>query len=191
VGAPVTTIGDLAFSGCTGLESVSLPAATTIGNSAFYICEALATVSLPAATSIGLHAFLNCTALESVSLPAATTIGHAAFHGCTDLATVSLPAATSIDSHAFDFTGTGDLAVTLGSAANLTPPTLGMHMFDGVTSKSVTVKVPSGATGYGVSPTDTTTGCWGNGFRGGGWEESAMTGGTVNGNLTLTVQYAP
>jgi hypothetical protein len=162
---------------------------------AFYSCDALAMVSLPAVSSIATHAFLNCTALESVSLPAATTIGYAAFYGCTDLELVSLPAATSIDSYAFGFTGTGDLAVTLGSAANLTPPALGMQMFGGVTSKSVTVKVPSGATGYGTLPfdnDDTTTANWGNGFRGGGWEESAMTGGTVNSNITLTIEtYTP
>jgi hypothetical protein len=56
---------------------------------------------------------------------------------------------------------------------------MGKDIFYGVTStKPVTVKVPSGATGYGPIPcsytTDTTTN-WGNGFRGGGWDGTTFT----------------
>jgi hypothetical protein len=60
-------------------------------------------------------------------------------------------------------------------------------MFDGVTSsKTVTVRGPSGATGYGSAPTDTTTPNWGNAFRGMGWDGSdVIDSGAVNGNITL------
>ena len=59
------------------------------------------------------------------------------------------------------------------------------------TAKSVTVRVPVGATGYGPIPatytSDTTTQNWANAFRGMGWDGSAYMGGTVNGNITLTI----
>jgi hypothetical protein len=125
-------------------------------------------VSLPAAVSIGNFAFSGCVALTTASLPAATSIGESAFWYCTALTTV-----------------------TLGSTA----PTLGKNMFSGVYSpKAVTVKVPSGATGYGTVPAaysgSNTTVDWGNGFLDGGWTGSAfVSGGSVNRNITLTVQY--
>jgi hypothetical protein len=169
----ITTVGGFAFSGCTGLTTVSLPAATSIGEYAFYYCTGLASVSLPAATSIGSYAFSDCTALE----------------------TVSLPAATSISGGAFAWTGTTtSLTITLGPAV----PTLGTGMFSNVTggTKTVTVTVPNGA-GAWSGKTDTfttdenTTGGphWGEGFRGKGWTSgSAYGSGTVNENISLTVE---
>jgi hypothetical protein len=77
-----------------------------------------------------------------------------------------------------------------------TAPTLGTVMFAGVTGKTVTVKVPSGATDYGTIPgnytgTDTTSN-WGNGFRGGGWNGSAiMNSSMINGNISLSITYLP
>jgi hypothetical protein len=99
-GVGVKTIGDYAFSGCTSLTEVSLPAAQTIGEVAFYDTS-LTEVSLPAATDIGDWAFYECGSLTTVSLPAATTIGDWAFWHCTSLASVSLPAATSIGGGTF------------------------------------------------------------------------------------------
>jgi hypothetical protein len=166
----VTTIGDYAFEGCIALTSVSLPAATSIGNFAFLGCTALVSVSLPAATSVGGDAFAACTALTSVSLPAATSIGDEAFDLCTALTSVSL--------------GT-------------TAPTLGRSMlFRSNTANPVTVRVPSGATGYGTVPktysgTDSTSN-WGNGFRGGGWTGTGFVVdgyNKINTNITLNIVY--
>ena len=99
--AKIRKIGKNAFYRCTGLTSVSLPAATEIGWEAFYGCTNLTSVSLPAATEIGERAFSVCTGLTSVSLPGATVIGKWAFNDCTGLTSVSLPAATEIRSLAF------------------------------------------------------------------------------------------
>jgi hypothetical protein len=33
--------------------------------------------------------------------------------------------------------------------------------------------------------------CWGNGFRGGGWDGSTMLSGPVNNNITLIVTDVP
>jgi hypothetical protein len=167
---------------------------TAIGDGAFQSCDALASVSLPAARTIGEGAFLGCTTLATVSLPAATTIGEGAFLGCTTLATVSLPAATSIGVHAFSYTGPGPLAVPLGTAV----PTLGTGMsLNGGETKSVTVKVPSDATAWDsivtgslYNETSSYTDNWGNGFRGGGWDETGhmIDDSKVNSNITLTVE---
>jgi hypothetical protein len=192
----VTAIGGDAFRYCAALKTVSLPAATDIGGGAFRECAALETLSLPAATTIGDYAFQNCSSLETLNLPAATTIGGGAFFGCSSLETLSLPAATSIGSSAFIYTtGTADISVTLGSTA----PTLGEGMFMESTVKTVTVKVPPGAAGYGELPVTysgvNTAANWGNGFRGGGWNGSAFQPGGnryINTSISLTiVEYTP
>ena len=90
-----------AFTGCSNLSDVKLPAATSIGDYAFYNCKVLTSVSLPVATSIGDYAFGDCKALASVSLPVATSIGDGAFSGCKFLTSISLPVATSIGDYAF------------------------------------------------------------------------------------------
>ena len=101
----VTTIGEYAFSGCTGLTSVTIPdSVTSIGNSAFSGCTGLTSVSIPnSVTSIGSSAFSRCTSLTSVSIPnSVTSIGDYAFYGCSGLTSVSIPnSVTSIGDNAF------------------------------------------------------------------------------------------
>jgi hypothetical protein len=181
------SIGDGAFYECATLTEVSFPKAATIGGYAFYHCYTLTGVSFPVAASIGDNAFSGCDALTGVSFPAAATIGNYAFSGCDALTGVSFPAATTIGDRAFTHTSTTALTVLLGSTA----PTLGYKVFDYVTAaKTVTVQVPSDAAGYGASPANTTTENWGNGFRGGGWDGSSfVSGGSVNSNITLTIEY--
>jgi hypothetical protein len=66
-------------------------------------------------------------------------------------------------------------------------------MFMYVSSKIVTVKVPSGEPAWngktGTFSGPDTTAKWGNGFRGGGWDGSAftMSSSDVNSNITLTI----
>ena len=102
----VTTIGDYAFSGCTGLTSVEIPnSVTTIGDYAFSGCTGLTSVEIPnSVTSIGYSAFSNCTGLTSIEIPnSVTTIGKYAFWGCTSLTSVVIPnSVTSIGYFAFE-----------------------------------------------------------------------------------------
>ncbi|MDY4854374.1 MAG: leucine-rich repeat domain-containing protein, partial [Prevotella sp.] len=57
-----------AFSGCTGLTSVTIPnSVTSIGGSAFAWCESLTSVTIPnSVTSIGNEAFAYCENIENV-----------------------------------------------------------------------------------------------------------------------------
>ena len=64
----VTTIGDYAFYGCSGLTSVTIPnSVTSIGNYAFYDCSGLTSVTIPnSVTSIGDSAFQHCTNIKEL-----------------------------------------------------------------------------------------------------------------------------
>ena len=64
----VTSIGDLAFSGCTGLTSITIPdSVSSIGDGAFSGCTGLTSITIPdSVTSIGDFAFIGCTDLTSI-----------------------------------------------------------------------------------------------------------------------------
>ena len=66
----VTSIGDSAFSSCSGLTSVTIGnSVTSIGESAFYYCSGLTNVTIGnSVTSIGESAFYNCSGLTSVRI---------------------------------------------------------------------------------------------------------------------------
>ena len=87
-------IGSYAFSGCSGLTSLTLPdGITEIGFQAFYGCRGLTSLTLPdGITSIGSYAFYGCGRLTSLNLPAGiTSIGSYAFYGCSRLTSLTLP----------------------------------------------------------------------------------------------------
>ena len=103
----VTSIGDGAFSSCSGLTSMTIPnSVTSIGSSAFSYCTELANVTIPdSVTSIGDGAFSSCSGLTSMAIPnSVTSIGDGAFSYCTELANVIIPdSVTSIGSSAFSY----------------------------------------------------------------------------------------
>lgn len=98
-------IGDMAFSGCYSLSSVTLPSRiTSIGDDAFSGCYSLSSITIPIGfTSIGNDAFGYCTSLSSVTIPSRiTSISYSAFYGCHSLSSVTLPdSVTSIGDVAF------------------------------------------------------------------------------------------
>lgn len=101
----VTSIGNYAFSYCSGLKSVTLPeSVTAIGEWAFYKCSGLTKITIPeAVTSIGKHAFYQCSGLTSITIPeAVTSIEYSVFDNCSGLKSVNLPeSVTEIGKSAF------------------------------------------------------------------------------------------
>ena len=102
----VTSIGSYAFNGCSGLISIAMPnSVTSIGESAFYECSGLTSVTIPnSVTSIGYRMFSHCVGLTSVNIPnSVTSIGYEAFQFCSGLPNVTIPnSVTSIGSYAFN-----------------------------------------------------------------------------------------
>ena len=70
LGNKITSIGDYAFSGCTGLSNVTIPSSvTSIGRYAFNKCTGLTSVTiLSSVTLIDRYAFSSCTGLTSVTI---------------------------------------------------------------------------------------------------------------------------
>ena len=87
----VTSIGNYAFSSCTGLTSVTIPnSVTSIGDESFRNCTGLTSVTIPnSVTSIRTNAFYGCTGLTSVTIGSGiNNIGICAFASCQNLTDV-------------------------------------------------------------------------------------------------------
>lgn len=169
----VTSIGEFAFSGCSNMNMITIPAdVASIGRGAFFGCASLTSIAIPAGvTSIEASTFINCTALAEVTLPdTVKRIGDSAFHQCHALKDLTLPSGlTSIGERAFyacrsltkveipnGVTYLGDYAFSVCNAlTSVTIPSsvtsMGNYLFEnsgGLTS----VTIPDGITrlGYGM-----------------------------------------
>ena len=145
----VTSIGESTFSGCSGLTSVIIPnSVISIGAAVFSGCSALTSVTLPN-TVIGIedHAFANCSALASVTMPKyVASIGEWAFYGCSSLTSITIPnAVTHIGEYAFR-NCSGLTSITIPNSVT----SIGDCTFydcSGLTS----IKIPNSVTGIGGS----------------------------------------
>ncbi|WP_277290288.1 leucine-rich repeat domain-containing protein, partial [Ruminococcus callidus] len=104
-GKPVTSIGDGAFSVCSGLTKITIPnGVTSIGDYAFSDCSGLTKITIPnGVTSIRDGAFSNCSGLTEITIPdSVTSIGDNAFSDCSGLTEITIPdSVTSIRAGAF------------------------------------------------------------------------------------------
>lgn len=110
----VTSIGDYAFYGCSGVTSVSIPSNTSIGTEAFKGCNNIMSATLPASAlssitktklqkvvinggeEIASGTFMNCSNLTSVDMGnSVTSIGQFAFSGCTGLQSIKIPSSVT------------------------------------------------------------------------------------------------
>lgn len=89
----VTNIGQGAFSGCTGLTSVTIPdSVTSIEDNTFDGCTGLVSVTIGnGVTRIVSSAFEGCTGLMNITIPdSVTSISGGAFRGCSKLTSVTI-----------------------------------------------------------------------------------------------------
>ena len=156
----VTSIGNSAFDGCSGLTSVTIPnSVTSIGNSAFWGCSGLTSVTIPnSVTSIGGSAFSDCSGLTSINVASGNT-HYSSIDGvlynytqdtliqCPDAKTsVTIPnSVTSIGNSAFDGCS-GLTSVTIPN--NVT--SIGEWAFSGC-SGLTSITIPTGVTSIGES----------------------------------------
>ena len=140
----VTSIGQSAFYNCSGLTSVTIPnSVTSISGSAFRSCSSLTSVTIPnSVTSIGEYTFSNCSGLTSVTIPnSVTSIGREAFRNCSGLTSVTIPnSVTSIDWYAF-YNCSGLTSVTIPNSVT----SIGVYAFYGC-SGLTSVTIPNSVT---------------------------------------------
>jgi hypothetical protein len=105
----VTHIGDFAFAGSTGLTDIAIPNSVTyIGDDAFSGCTSLASVTIPSSvTHIRARTFYGCASLTGITIPHnVTAIGDSAFGGSASLITFAVdelhPAYSSAGGALFD-----------------------------------------------------------------------------------------
>ena len=94
----VTSIGDCAFYGCSGLTELTLPnSVRSIGDGAFSGCSGLTELTLPnSVTRIGDCAFYGCTGLTELILPnSVSSIGDIAFTYCSGLEKITVESGNS------------------------------------------------------------------------------------------------
>ena len=101
----IVSIGNYAFSDCSGLTSIEIPnSVANIGEGAFYGCIALAYVEIPECiTIIEEETFCHCESLVSIDIPnSVTKIKISAFSNCFGLTSITIPnSVISIEEGAF------------------------------------------------------------------------------------------
>ena len=131
-----TTIGYLAFQGCTSLTSVTIPdSVTAISDGVFWGCSSLAEFKGKFASEDGkclvvngnLNTFaIGCGATEYVIPDGVTKIETWAFDGCNSLTSVTIPnSVTKVEQFAFSECS----SLTSVYCKSTTPPSSGKDMF--------------------------------------------------------------
>ena len=156
---PVTSIGDSAFSSCSGITSITIPeVVTSIEPGAFSECSGLEAITIPeGVTSIGDSAFKGCGGLKAITVAEGNTVydsrnncnaiiekeTNTLIAGCQN--TVIPESVTSIEEYAFSgCSGLTEVTIPTGVTS------IGDGAFSGC--KGLTsVSIPEGVTIIGVS----------------------------------------
>lgn len=81
----VADLGQYAFYGCSGLQSVNLGNVRNIYQGAFYNCTGLKKAEAGSLGTLGAYAFYHCAALEEVSVEGIENFEEEAFRDCPSL----------------------------------------------------------------------------------------------------------
>lgn len=116
----VTSIGNHAFDGCSGLTNINIPdSVTSIGEYAFADCRRLTRIDIPSSVSIySVGMFRYCQGMTSHTIPQQITyIPDVCFYGCSGLTSITVNAVTppSLGSSAFADTNNCPIYVPSGS----------------------------------------------------------------------------
>ena len=158
IGSGVTKIGMGAFNNCANLTTVTFdgtPSSMSIGDIAFNGCTKLESITLPAGvTSIGMSAFSDCTNLTAINIPASVTdIDNNAFNGCTNLASISFAATTPLTSDGIGSTVfqecTNLETLKISGSGAMTDYNLNNQPWKDLKSQITTVTIESGVTSIG------------------------------------------
>ncbi len=187
----VTSIGNYAFNGCSGLTSIAIPdSVTSIGTSAFFYCSGLTSIKIPdSVTSIGTSAFNRCSGLTNITIGnCVTSIGNSAFSGCSGLTSVIWNAekCTSAGSYNYPiFENCSSLSnITIGENVKTIPA----YAFSGC-SELTSITIPDSVTSiggsafYGCSKRKTVY------YKGTATQWSKISIGSSNSNLTSATRY--
>ena len=140
------SICDYAFSGCSGLSSITIGnGVISIGNYAFDGCSGLTSITIGGSvTSIGYYAFNGCSGLTSITIPdSVTSIGSYAFDGATaEIVWGDNPQITSIGNSVFK--GYKGSNITIPDSVT----SIGGYAFDGC-SGLTSVTIPDSVTSIG------------------------------------------
>ena len=132
----VTKISDMAFSGCSKLESVDVSDnVTEIAYGAFLGCTSLSEVDMPETVKkIESYAFINCSSLENVNLSdSLEEIDYRSFDS-SGLTEIDIPdKVTTIENYAFS--NTAAATITIGNNVR----TIGEGAFAGTPVKSIVI----------------------------------------------------
>ena len=160
---PVTSIGNSAFSGCSGLTSVTIGnSVTSIGEYAFSFCSGLTSVTisdLAAWCSIiftdlssnplnyAHHLYMNGEEVKDLIIPnTVTNICSYSFYGCSGLTSVTIPSSvTTIGGYAFR-NCSGLTSVTIPNSVT----SIGDYAFEECSSLT-SVTIPNSVTSIGNS----------------------------------------
>ncbi|MDE5618591.1 MAG: leucine-rich repeat domain-containing protein [Clostridia bacterium] len=138
-GYSVTTINSGAFSGCSGITSITIPNSVIfIRNDAFRDCSSLTSIKISdSVTHIGSDAFRDCSGLTSITIPSSVTyIDYSAFRDCSGLTSITIPSSvTYIGGWAFSGCS-GLTSITIPSSVTY----IGYSAFSGCSSlTSITI----------------------------------------------------
>ena len=160
----VTSIGNLAFYGCSGLTSITIPFSVTfIGSWAFFECSSLTSIhisDIAAWCSISFadyyssplcyahQLYVNGEEVKDLIIPSkVTSIGSYAFTGCTSLTSVTIPnSVTSIGYGAFSKCINLTSAIIPNSVTSIV-----YQAFYGCSSLT-SVTIPNSVTSIGYGP---------------------------------------